>query len=63
MDFSDHSPKKTPADCLDNNSKVQLISNKRFLECTVYTHSMETIYLSLVHTASWGNIFHEIPVE
>jgi len=22
MDFSDHSPKKTPADCLDNNSKA-----------------------------------------
>ena len=23
----------------------------------VYTHSMETIYLSQVHTGSWGNLF------
>ena len=23
---------------------------------------METIYLSLVHTGSWGYLFHEIPV-
>ena len=27
----------------------------------VYTHSMETIYLSLVHTGSLGSLFHEIP--
>ena len=27
----------------------------------VYTRSMETIYLSLVHTGSWGYLFHEIP--
>ena len=27
----------------------------------MYTSSMETIYLSLVHTGSWGNLFHEIP--
>ena len=27
----------------------------------VYTHSMGTIYISLVHTGSWGYIFYEIP--
>ena len=27
----------------------------------VYTRSMETIYLSLVRTGSWGYLFHEIP--
>ena len=27
----------------------------------VYTRSMETIYLSLVHTGSWGYLFHTIP--
>ena len=27
----------------------------------MYTRSMETIYLSLVHTGSWGYLFHEIP--
>ena len=25
------------------------------------TRSMETIYLSPVHTGSWGSLFHEIP--
>ena len=27
----------------------------------MYTYSMETIYLSLVHTGSYGYLFHEIP--
>ena len=40
---------------------VQLISYKRFLKCTVYTQSMETIYLSLVHTGSWGTFFMKSP--
>ena len=30
----------------------------------VYTHSIENIYLSLVHTGSWGNVFFmKSPVE
>ena len=40
--------------------KLQLVSYKRFLECKLHT-PMETIYLSLVHTGSWGSLFHEIP--
>ena len=27
----------------------------------MYTRSMQTIYLFLVHTGSRGNLFHEIP--
>ena len=41
-------------------SLLQLISYKKIPG--VYTHSMESIYLSLVHTGSWGNLFHEIPL-
>ena len=28
----------------------------------VYTHSMETIYVSLVNTGNWGNFFIKSPV-
>ena len=38
---------------------IQLISYKKVLE--VYTRSMETIYLFLMNTGSWGNLFLEIP--
>ena len=37
----------------------QLSSYKRYLECT----HMETIYLSLVHTGSWGTVFMKSPVS
>ena len=36
-------------------TSLQLISYKRYLECTLL--SIETIYLSLVHTGSWGTFF------
>ena len=29
----------------------------------VYTHSKEIIFLSLVYTGSWGNLFQEIPLS
>ena len=37
---------------------IKLIAYKRFL----YTHSVENIYLSLVHTGSWGTFFMKSPV-
>lgn len=40
--------------CFELSSQLQLISYKRYLECTVYTHSTETIYLSLSAQAAVG---------
>ena len=46
-----------------DNIIVFLFSTDNFIKKVpgVYTHSMETIYLSLVHTGSRGNLFHKIP--
>ena len=42
--------------------ELQLISYKRYLECTLVQWRLSIYeYLSLVHTGSWGYLFHDIP--